>query len=76
MTTTNEHSQTHATFVIERVYDALPIAVLLLILVFVGLNALTESTYPKQWRGSIQVALYPVNADGSEVAAGHQAATF
>ena len=47
------------------------IAILLLILIFVALNALTESTYPKQWRGSIQVALYPVNADGSETAASY-----
>jgi hypothetical protein len=45
------------------------IAILLLVLLFVALNTLTESIYPKQWRDSIQVALYPVNADGSEVAA-------
>src|SRR6185369_9280853 len=44
------------------------IAILLLILLIVGLNALTESSYPKRWRDSIQVALYPVNADGSEAA--------
>ncbi|HVY24327.1 MAG TPA: hypothetical protein VG962_13330 [Steroidobacteraceae bacterium] len=56
------------------------IAILLLILLFVGLNALTESSYPKEWRSSIQVALYPVNADGSDAAAGYintlQAADF
>lgn len=47
------------------------IAILLLILVIVALNALTESSYPKQWRDSNQVALYPVNADGSEAAASY-----
>lgn len=47
------------------------IAILLLILVFVALNAWTESVYPKQWKGTIQVALYPVNADDSEVAANY-----
>ena len=47
------------------------IAALLLILLFVGLQALTERSYPKQWRSSIQVALYPVNADGSDVAASY-----
>ncbi len=47
------------------------IAILLLVLLFVALNTLTESVYPKQWRDSIQVALYPVNADGSEAAANY-----
>lgn len=45
------------------------IGILLAILAFVSLYTFTESAYPKKWRDSIQVALYPVNADGSEVSA-------
>jgi len=47
------------------------IVILLTILAFVSLYTLTESAYPKKWRDSIQVALYPVNADGSEVSAAY-----
>lgn len=47
------------------------IVILLAILAFVSLYTFTESTYPKKWRDSIQVALYPVNADGSEVSAAY-----
>jgi hypothetical protein len=45
------------------------IALLLLVLLFVSLKVATEGAYPKKWRSPVQVALYPVNADGSDAAA-------
>jgi len=47
------------------------IGILLAILAFVSLYTLTEGAYPKKWRDSIQVALYPVNADNSDVSAAY-----
>lgn len=44
------------------------IAVLLLILVFVTLNTWLDRVYSRDWNGTMQVALYPVNMDGSDVA--------
>lgn len=45
------------------------IAILLLILLFVGLSTWLERVYTTDWNGALQVALYPVNADDSEAAA-------
>lgn len=50
-------------------FKKIRVALLLLILIFVGLKVATEGVYAKKWRSSLQVALYPVNADGSDVAA-------
>jgi len=44
------------------------IAVLLLILVFVALNTWLDRVYSRDWNGTLQVALYPVNIDGSVAA--------
>lgn len=44
------------------------IAVLLLILVFVALNTWLDRVYSRDWNGTLQVALYPVNIDGSAAA--------
>jgi hypothetical protein len=44
------------------------IAVLLLVLIFVALNTLLDRVYSRDWKGPLQVALYPVNADGSTAA--------
>lgn len=44
------------------------IAILLLILLFVALSTWLDRTYTTDWNGALQVALYPVNADGSETA--------
>jgi len=52
-------------------FKKIRIALLLLILLIVALDAITERAYPKQWRDSNQVALYPVNADGSDAAAAY-----
>jgi hypothetical protein len=45
------------------------IVVLLLILVFVLLNTWLDSVYSRDWNGPLQVALYPVNIDGSVASA-------
>jgi len=42
------------------------IGVLLLILVFVALNTWLDSVYSRNWKGPLQVVLYPVNIDGSD----------
>lgn len=44
------------------------IGVLLLILVFVALNTWLDRVYSRDWNGTLQVALYPVNIDGSAAA--------
>jgi hypothetical protein len=49
-------------------FRKLRIAVLLLILVFVLLNTWLDRVYSRDWNGTLQVALYPVNIDGSAVA--------
>ncbi|MGE0115882.1 MAG: hypothetical protein AB7T07_13495 [Steroidobacteraceae bacterium] len=49
-------------------FRTLRIAVLLIILVFVALNTWLDRFYSHTWRGPLQVALYPGNADGSAVA--------
>ncbi len=41
------------------------IAILLLILLFVGLGALLDRFYTKRWNAPFVVALYPINADHS-----------
>jgi hypothetical protein len=43
------------------------IGILLLILVVVGLNTLTDSVYTTQWTAPMTIALFPINADGSPV---------
>lgn len=43
------------------------IGVLLLILVFVLVNTWLDRVYSRDWNGTLQVALYPVNIDGSAV---------
>jgi hypothetical protein len=43
------------------------IAVLLLLLLFLGLGTFIERFYMTRWNAPIVVALYPINADGSEV---------
>jgi hypothetical protein len=45
------------------------IAVLLFILVFVALNTWLDRVYSRDWNGTLQVALYPVNIDGSSASA-------
>ncbi len=45
------------------------IVILLLILVFVALSALTDHAYTRDWKAPVQVALYPVNGDGSDASA-------
>ncbi len=47
----------------------LRIAVLLLILLFVALNTYFDRVYSTDWNIPVRVAAYPINADGSEVAA-------
>lgn len=44
------------------------IAVLLVILVFVALNTWLDRVYSRDWNSPLQVALYPVNIDGSSAA--------
>jgi len=51
------------------VFRKIRIAILLLILLFVGLNTWLERVYTTDWNGALQVALYPVNADDSQAAA-------
>lgn len=41
------------------------IAILLIILVFVALNTFLDRVYSRDWNGTLQVALFPINADGS-----------
>lgn len=48
-------------------FRALRITVLLLVLLFVALNTWLDRVYSTAWRGPLQVALYPVNVDGSAV---------
>jgi hypothetical protein len=43
------------------------IAILLLILVVVALNTLTDGLYTTQWNAPMTVALFPINADGSPI---------
>jgi hypothetical protein len=49
-------------------FRKLRIAVLLLVLVFVALNTVLDRFYSRSWNGPLQVALYPVSADGSSAA--------
>lgn len=46
-------------------FRTLRIAVLLLVLAFVAANTWLDRLYSRDWNGPLQVALYPVNADGS-----------
>lgn len=43
------------------------IAILLVILAIVALNTWTDGLFATEWRAPMVVALYPINADGSEV---------
>jgi hypothetical protein len=45
------------------------ILILLIILAFVALNTLLDRSYTRDWNAPLQVALYPVNADGSNASA-------
>ncbi|MGE0189636.1 MAG: hypothetical protein AB7Q04_10060 [Steroidobacteraceae bacterium] len=49
-------------------FRKLRIAILLIILIFVAANTWLDRVYSTDWNGALQVALYPVNADGSNVA--------
>lgn len=49
-------------------FRKLRIVVLLIILMFVALNTWLDRLYSRDWNGALQVALYPVNADGSAAA--------
>lgn len=49
-------------------FRILRIIILLIILAFVSLNTLLDRFYSRDWNGPLQVALYPVNADGSTAA--------
>lgn len=49
-------------------FRAIRITVLLIILVFVIANTWLDRLYSRDWNGALQVALHPVNADGSAVA--------
>ncbi|MGC3979843.1 MAG: hypothetical protein QM808_01110 [Steroidobacteraceae bacterium] len=49
-------------------FRKLRIAILLIILVFVALNTVLDRFYSRSWQGPLQVALFPVNADGSKAA--------
>jgi hypothetical protein len=42
------------------------IGILLIVLVFVALNTWLDRVYSRDWDGPLQVALFPVNADGSD----------
>jgi hypothetical protein len=44
------------------------IFILLIILAFVALNTWLDRSYTREWKAPLQVALYPVNADGSSAA--------
>ncbi len=44
------------------------IALLLVVLVFVALDTWLDRVYSRDWDGPLQVALFPVNADGSAAA--------
>lgn len=46
----------------------LRIAILLLILLFVALNTYFDRVYSTDWDNALRVAVFPVNADGSDVA--------
>jgi hypothetical protein len=48
-------------------FRKLRIAILLIILAFVAANTWLDRFYSTDWNGPLQVALYPVNADGSNV---------
>src|SRR5689334_14113328 len=43
------------------------ILVLLLILLFLGLGTLLDRFHLMSWKGPVVVALYPINADGSNI---------
>lgn len=45
------------------------IAILLLILVFVALNAWFDRMYSTDWKNSLRVAVFPINGDGGATAA-------
>lgn len=49
-------------------FRALRITLLLIVLVFVIANTWLDRLYSRDWNGPLQVALYPVNADGSDTA--------
>ncbi len=44
------------------------IGILLIVLVFVALNTWLDRVYSRDWDGPLLVALFPVNADGSDAA--------
>src|SRR5262245_20925763 len=50
------------------------IALLLLILVIVALNALTDGLYTQRWNAPVTVALFPINGDDSETTAAYVSA--
>ena len=47
----------------------LRIAILLLILLFVALNTYFDRVYSTDWNIPLRVAVFPINADGSDVSA-------
>jgi hypothetical protein len=50
-------------------FRKLRIVILLIVLAFVAANTWLDRVYSTDWNGALQVALYPVNADGSDVSA-------
>jgi hypothetical protein len=55
-------------------FRKLRIAVLLLVLLFVGLNSYFDRVYSTDWDIPLRIGVYPINADGSEAAARYIAA--
>ncbi len=49
-------------------FRTIRIGFLLIVLVFVALNTWLDRVYSRDWDGPLQVALFPVNADGSDAA--------
>src|SRR5688500_1097500 len=52
----------------------LRIVILLLVLLFVGLNTYFDRVYSTDWDIPLRIGVYPINADGSPVAARYIAA--
>lgn len=63
------HALKPITLNLTHVFRKLRIAVLLLILLVVSLDTWLSRVYSTDWNGALQVALYPVNVDGSDHAA-------
>ncbi len=50
-------------------FKTIRIAILLLILAYVGFDTFWSNQRATDWKRSLRVVIYPINADGSEVSA-------